>query len=77
MPHSGVGGAEPSPRKLSVENIRILFPISVVAMISTELTLLGMISFIRIRMREAPRASAAFTYSFSLTLKTTLRMSLA
>ena len=41
MPHSGVGGAEPSPKKLKVENISILFPISVVAMINTELTLFG------------------------------------
>ena len=74
MPHSGVGGAEPRPRKDRVENMRIWLPRSVVAMMSTELMELGMTSFRRIRSFEAPRASEAVTYSFSFTLKTTLRM---
>ena len=47
---------------------------SVVAIIRTELMLLGMTSFIRIRILEAPRTSEAATYSFSFTLSTTLRI---
>ena len=70
----GLGGALPRPRKLKVENMRIWFPISVVAIISTELMLLGMTSLIRMRSFEAPRALEAVTYSFSFTLKTTLRI---
>ena len=71
---AGVGGALPRPRKLKVENMRIWLPISVVAIISTELMLLGMTSLIRMRSFEAPRALEAVTYSFSFTLKTTLRI---
>src|SRR5712691_1738597 len=76
-PHSGAGGGEPRPRKLRPENVRIALPRSSVAMTTAGARQLGSTTLVRMCGSDAPMARDAWTYSFSLTDRTSPRVTRA
>src|SRR5438034_998651 len=76
-PHSGAGGGDPSPRKLSPEKVRMAFPRSSVAITRAGARQFGNTTRVSTRASDAPSPREAWTYSFSLTLSTRLRITRA
>src|SRR5690349_12872009 len=66
-PHSGVGGAEPSPMKLKAEAIRMLNPTRLEEYTKIGLKMLGSTWSTMTRKVPAPLIRAASMYSWTIT----------
>ena len=61
LPHAGLGGGIPTPRKLSVDSARIIWPVPSVATTIRVLVTPGSRCFQMIRIGDAPATLASAT----------------
>lgn len=76
-PHSGVGACAPNPKKDRDANSSIMVPISVAAVTTMVVIMLGITYFIIMLPLFVPVTTAASIYRFCLIFRTILRASLA